>query len=78
VYAKSGTKESNHVTVYVNAPMNNITLSSDDSFTLESDNANVSGIFSVNVSGEVAVQAVGNVTAAGRRQRHSNYNAVRE
>jgi len=64
VYARSGTKESNHVIVYVNAPMNNTTLSSDDSFTLESDNANVSGIFDDPVNGSVAVQAIGNVTAA--------------
>jgi len=64
VYAKSGAKESNHVIVYVNAPMNNTTLSSDDSFTLESDNANVSGIFDDPVNGSVTVQAIGNVTAA--------------
>jgi len=63
VYAKSGAKESNHVIVYVNAPMNNTTLSSDDSFTLESDNANVTGIFDDHVNGSVTVQAVGNVTA---------------
>ena len=64
VYANSGAKESNHVILYVNAPMNNTTLSSDDSFTLESDNANVTGIFDDPVNGSVTVQAIGNVTAA--------------
>ena len=64
VYARRGTKESNHVTVYVNASMNNITLSSDNSFTLESGNANVTGTFNNSVNGTVTVQAVGDVTAA--------------
>ena len=63
VYARSGTKE-NHVTVYVNAPVDNETLDTVTNFTLESSNANVTGNFSVDVSGDVAVQAVGNITAS--------------
>jgi PGF-CTERM protein len=64
VYARGGTKKSKHVTVYVNAPVDNETLSDDTNFTLESGNANVTGNFSVVVSGDVAVQAVGDVTAS--------------
>jgi PGF-CTERM protein len=64
VYARSGTKKSKHVTVYVNAPEDNETLSDDTNFTLESGNANMTGNFSVVVSGDVAVQAVGDVTAS--------------
>ena len=65
VYARGGTKKkSKHVTVYVNAPVDNETLSDDTNFALESGNANVTGNFSVVVSGDVAVQAVGDVTAS--------------
>jgi len=64
VYARSGAKESNHVIVYVNAPLDSKTLTNAENFTLESGNANVTGNFSVGVSGDVAVQAIGNVTAA--------------
>ncbi|PXF60006.1 MAG: hypothetical protein C4B59_10285 [Candidatus Methanogaster sp.] len=63
VYAKSGAKESNHVIVYVNAPMNNTTLISEKNFTLESGNANVTGTFNRSVNGTITVQAIGNVTA---------------
>jgi len=63
VYAKSGAKESNHVIVYVNAPMANTTLASANNFTLGSGNANVTGTFNRTVDGNVTVQAVGNATA---------------
>lgn len=63
VYAKSGAKESNHVIVYVNAPMANTTLASANNFTLESGNANVTGTFNRSVNGTATVKPVGNVTA---------------
>ena len=63
VYAKSGAKESDHVIVYVNAPMANTTLASANNFTLESGNANVTGTFNRSVNGTATVKPVGNVTA---------------
>ncbi|MHC1575343.1 MAG: PGF-CTERM sorting domain-containing protein [Candidatus Methanogasteraceae archaeon] len=63
VYAKSGAKESNHVIVYVNAPMANTTLASTNNFTLESGDANVTGTFNRSVNGTATVKPVGNVTA---------------